>query len=211
MVLLMLLLPAACSPLHASAPMPQGGTVIRDSQLRELVQNAVVRQQKCYPFTLQIPGSHLPILKGSQMGTNWMLRDESGNTMLKRDGSQISSHIGKHDEVMTVEQAGVISPEDHLNLIREMAGSIRKLGERGEGAGRLWEVEVTIDPARLEKRILSRFTKQESKGIGFHIGQQMDVRYRLFVYPQTHELKRMALEIGALGHSTQTVLIYDFR
>lgn len=144
-------------------------------------------KESAYSYRLTVKQSgQVRAFTGQQQGENWMIQESEKKLKMERKGNHILIHVAGKEEEMTAKQAGVISPRDHLQLIKEIAKSYHPVN------GGAFNVE--IDQHKWLEKLKERLYLEEETPL-FALSEKMQVNYRLLLAQNGTKLKKITLTI----------------
>lgn len=213
-----LILLVSCSPQkHTSVPAaPQAVKAEQESlkQLaifREMIKHKM--KESPYVFTIQIQEKKkVSRFQGEQRQEDWILKDEKGQKVLmEKKGTQVFIYHMSKKETMTPDQAGNVSPKDHLQLVYDLADQIRELPPTTIAGRKAEQLEVTLDQSKLAKKLKNRFLSPEAAAWMPAYSDKIQVVYRFAHDPETEKLLQFQMKIHVPESiEGQQGVTYDF-
>jgi len=168
-------------------------TAILKQEIHQVLNKRL--NEKRYSFHIRVQEQkQQQVLVGQQMGEQWEIKNpKQPEQWMKREKDRIISTFGGEKETMAVGQAGLVSPRDHLALIEELKGNFSEptfLRIQNKKAKR---VEINLDKEKLSQKLQQRLFSS-GKPVSVPL-KEMDVRYSLIYFPDTHQLVQCILSI----------------
>jgi hypothetical protein len=155
---------------------------------RQVIQGWLKKKE--YPFQLEIMSGKRRFT-GKQVADNWSLKDAvSHKLVMRRNGEHIYAYHDNRTELMTVKQAGLVSPRDHLSFVLSVAGKFRKGPVEWVDGQRVDVIEVDIDNGKLLDKLKQALFSNEA----VQLPVNMAVTYKLAVQ-DSRRLTRVTLII----------------
>ncbi|MCS1351030.1 hypothetical protein [Mechercharimyces sp. CAU 1602] len=155
------------------------------------------RHQSEYAFRLLLDESTPYELNGKQSGDDWELHDKRKKLEIKKKGDQIELASNGKKETLAPEQFGLISPDDHLELLTSAMGNVIQLPQKKWGGELFSSVRVDLDPKTVENKLMERL------GSGFQdpaaakrASELTEVVYELWYDRKTGALIQLRIQIG---------------
>ena len=150
-------------------------------------------QQSHYPFTLSVPPMRL---EGQQQGKDWLLesQDSDGKERIRvrKEGSDIFLVRGKQKEKLTARQFGLLSPRDHLLLVKSSGLQIEPLSKNKRG---LIGVRVVLSSEEIGDRLGKWIGSTFDQGSANQASRKFRIRYQLWYPPHQEGISILKLEI----------------
>jgi hypothetical protein len=191
----------ACSGTYLEHSVHSGH---QDQQMMEAINRKLKESAYSYRLTVKQSGQ-VQIFTGKQQGENWVIHEPKQKLEMERKGDRIWIHFAGKQEEMSTKQAGLVSPRDHLLLIKEIAKAFHPL--KAENNYRRYRVE--IDQHKWLQKLKQRlYTKEETPL--FDLSEKMRVDYQLLFSENGTKLKRVTLTIEGYDPDREQVLTYSF-
>jgi hypothetical protein len=174
----------------------------------EMIQQKLTEKDYVYQLTIQ-QQNRISLFSGKQSGLDWMIEDPKQKIKMERKGEQIFADYAGKKEEMTVKQAGLVSPKDHLAWIKEMAESFQPLADTSVNGEPVKQIEVKIDKSKLVGQLRQRVNARKDSPF-FLLHTKMEIFYRLAYSAKNHKLLRMTLVILPENPVQKQELTYIF-
>lgn len=151
-------------------------------------------QQPRYPFTLLI--RHFQF-EGMQEGKDWSLESRNGDRKKSRirvvkKGETISLTRGKQTEKMNTRQFGVLSPRDHLLLVKSAVLHVQPLPERQKD----WTgMEAVLSSEEIGDQLGEWMGESFEQGPANQASRKFRVRYRFWFHSDQKGLSHLNIKI----------------
>ncbi len=170
-------------------------------QIHELLKN---NEQKEYGFALKIKGDQQTVCyQGKQIGEDWVITNAKGKKVMERKNEKVWAYHLENKEEMTVKQAGLVSPKDHLFFLKKVFGKmeIQKLK-----SSKQIKAIVTVDPYKFFDQFNQRLNAESNAQL-FSVDEDFHIYYEL-IYSDSSDnnLKQIILNMPGQGKTSQTLI-----
>ncbi|TCW41534.1 hypothetical protein [Laceyella sacchari] len=142
---------------------------------RQVIQGWLKKKE--YSFQLELMSGKRRFT-GKQVADNWSLKDAASQKLvMRRNGEHIYAYHDSGTEMMTVKQAGLVSPRDHLSFVLSVAGKFRQGTAEWVNGRRVDVIEVDIDNGKLLDKLKQALFSNET----VRLPVNMAVTYKLAV------------------------------
>ncbi|GGA38449.1 hypothetical protein GCM10007416_09200 [Kroppenstedtia guangzhouensis] len=165
--------------------------------------------QSRYPFTLSV---HSLRFNGKQQGVNWFLEsqdpDGEKRIRIRKEGNTIFLSRGKQAEKLKTRQFGLLSPRDHLLLIKSTVLRIQPLPENKKG---LIGVQAVLSSEEIGDRLGAWMGEGFEQGAANQASRKFRIRYHMWYRPNQDGLSilRMGIYPQVKGQPGEK-MIYHF-
>lgn len=158
-----------------------------------------------FSFTLEVGAEQKNIYKGQQIGEDWYLEGEN-QIRIKKKGDKIHLSSKGKKETLTTDQFGLLSPRDHLLLIRG-EGNIEKITMNQK---KVLQVELSnqVLTEKLQQRLGDHFANSY---IAERVAEQNRILYELEYWPQNKQLRQMKVRLIMHDGSSEEEILYYFQ
>lgn len=184
-----------------SAEKKQQEQQMMQQQIHELLKNG---GQKEYEFALQIRTDQETVqFEGKQAGENWVITDAKGKKVMERKNEKVWAYHLENKEEMTVNQAGLVSPKDHLFFLKKVLGKVEYIQKWKSSTQK--KAKITVDPYKLSDQFKTRLNT--SNAALFPVYEDFDIYYEL-IYSDSpdKQLKQIILNMSDEGKAAQTLI-----
>ncbi|MBA4495145.1 hypothetical protein ACFO25_10145 [Paenactinomyces guangxiensis] len=168
--------------------------------------------QSSYPFKVRVKkDGKVSELEGRQFYEDWSLQNRHTNQIrLEKKNRQVFIYYSNQKETLSLTQAGLVSPRDHLILIRDMAQNIRELSAIRVHGKKAVLAEVKINEEKLAQRLKGRISSPHELNAFSGISNKVKVIYLLSYIPASKELLRLRVKINSPDSLQYQEITYDF-
>ncbi len=167
--------------------------------------------EKQFSFMVKVTGDRkVEEFTGFQLLSDWSLRDKQNKLVMRKKGKEVVVYYSGRMEKMTPAQAGLVSPKDHLMLLKESGIVHRKLPPitiQGKKADR---VEIMISPEKLADQMKSRLNAPNPNELMQVLASKWKVVYQVAFLPESKKLLLLRVQIKAPDNSRPQEIIYQF-
>ncbi|OYD09664.1 hypothetical protein [Paludifilum halophilum] len=165
-----------------------------------------------YPFQLIMKDGS--VLEGKQEGTDWSLESQSGESPkieVVKKGDQIKLTLGKKVEQLNRRQFGLLSPRDHLLLVKESILRVRKLPDQTIHDKKVKGFQVDLSSEDIGDKLGDWMGKAFSKGAANRASRKFRLRYQFWFEAENRELAQLNIRIVPFEEDdTKEEVIYRF-
>ncbi|MFC4078036.1 hypothetical protein [Salinithrix halophila] len=182
------------------------------SQIQMVKQVEQQLKVKQYPFFLVLNGKAR--FKGEQRGEDWRLYSdpsEEKRISIEKKGSVILLSRGKKKETLRDRQFGLLSPRDHLLLLKESVTWTKRLPDRQTKTGTLKGIETQLDSGVLGKKLGDWMGRAFDDGAATKASRKFRLRYRIWYHPETEKTAELTIRIIPLQGTKVQTLHYRFQ
>lgn len=176
------------------------------AKLAQQVRHLIILQlqKREYSFQMMAPPSKR-CFRGSQVGEDWTIKEcPSRKLVMQRKEKRVHVYHDSKTEVLTLRQAGLVSPRDHLSFVLEMAKSYR-IGPSIQVNHQPADViEVDIDEKRLLDKIKQTLFLEDTVAMP----DKIKVGYKLAI-AKPNKLVQLTLLIQSQDRDHVQQLTYD--
>nr|MBO2496450.1 hypothetical protein [Bacillota bacterium] len=198
LLVLLFLFGCKAHPEPAPTAPPSDQRSLREG-LHQIVERQLARDPLSFSIILGEP-SDLRFV-GEQKGADWTLKSEGTDEPIEvtKKGDQIELVRSENRETLSERQFGLISPRDHLLLLREAAGRITTLPSREQG---IEGMEIVLDREKIGKIVEKQMGSQKAaREIALSASRKIRVLYRLWYRSGDGELVRMEIRLDTIHPS----------
>lgn len=185
-----------------SAEKKQQEQQMMQQQIYELLKNG---GQKEYEFALQIKTDQQTVqYEGKQAGENWVITDAKGKKVMERKDKKVWAYHLENKEEMTVKQAGLVSPKDHLIFLKKVLGKVEYIQKWKSPTQK--KAKVIVDPYKLSDQFKTRLNTESNASL-FPVYEDFHIYYEL-IYSDSPEkqLEQIILNMSDQGKETHTLI-----
>jgi hypothetical protein len=151
---------------------------------------------------------------GHQLRNDWSLKHKQNNNFyIEKKAENITMIIDKEKETMTTKQFGIISPLDHLLLVRETGSNIAFLNTTSIKNQKVNHVKINIDQKKLVVKLKRRFMSPYID-LSRYFSGKYQVVYHFYFEPTSRNLIMLKTNIyfslKGKNKDESTELIYFF-
>ncbi|MBA4602602.1 hypothetical protein [Thermoactinomyces mirandus] len=196
--------PKAHEPAHSEEK--QFDQQAMRQQIHQLIKS---NGQKAYEFALEIRnGQQISHYKGKQVGENWVITDARGKKVMERKDKKVWAYHLKNKEEMTLRQAGLVSPRDHLFFLKKVLGKVEYI-QKSKNYGQM-KAKVTVDPDKFAEQFRQRLNI-EANIPSFPVYEEINIYYEL-VYSDSQDKKLQQIILNMPGQEeTPQTLVYTLK
>ena len=195
--LVLLLFLGACSPGHSS----QLNTT--KIQLQHVVTKELQKTNRKFILFQKMKDKENVFL-GKQHGENWVLRHKTKPFQIEKKGNKVVMNNNKNKEILSADQFGIISPLEHLSLLRDRENLIKKLPRTKINKKTVDHITLTVNEKTLARILKDRLTVSRSTDISPYLSGKVQVTYDLYYLPKTDELVKFETKISAKGDKEES-------
>jgi outer membrane biogenesis lipoprotein LolB len=147
---------------------------------------------------------------GVQYLSDWSLKDKQNKLVMEKKGKEVFLHYSGRTEKMTPTQAGLVSPKDHLMLMKESGIIHRILPSVTFQGKKAVRVEIMISPEKLANQMKSRLNTSNPNALMQVFAKKWKVVYQVVFHPESKKLLLIRVQIRASSTSQPQEIIYQF-
>ncbi|EGK13883.1 hypothetical protein HMPREF9374_0515 [Desmospora sp. 8437] len=149
--------------------------------------------QSHYPFTLSVPPLRFD---GQQQGEDWLLesREPVGGKRIRvrKEGDTLFLTRGEQAEKLKTRQFGLLSPRDHLLLVKSTVLRIQPLPENQKGS---IGAQAVLSSEEIGDRLGEWMGEAFEQGPANQASRKFRIRYQLWYRPDQEGLSVLRMEI----------------
>lgn len=179
-------------------------------QFHQLVTKEL-QKRDCKFVLIQKANHKQNIFAGQQNGMDWILQHKSKPFRIEKRGNNVFTSINKNKETLSTDQFGIISPLEHLELVRASGDTIYRLPITTLNKKEVNHVTVTINEQKLAHILKNRFKMSHAPDLSTYLSGKVQVTYDLYYSLETRELLKFSTKIRSSGDPKERCnLIYLF-
>ncbi|MGA8942478.1 MAG: hypothetical protein WB502_07135 [Thermoactinomyces sp.] len=172
-------------------------------QIHELLRDG---SQKEYKFALKISTDKNSVryYQGKQDGENWVISDTSGKKVMERKDKKVWAYHSGNKEEMTVNQAGLVSPKDHLLFLQKVLGKVEFIRKMESPVQK--KARVTVDPHKFSEQFRKRLNINSNTS-PLPVYKDYHIYYELiYLESPNKQLKQIILNMPEQGEASHSLI-----
>lgn len=181
----------------------------RVEQWKQVIADKMNERQ--FPFIAKVTRDRkVEEFAGLQILSDWSLKDKQNKLVMEKKGKEVFLHYSGQTEKMSPQQAGLVSPKDHLMLMKESGIAHRILPSVTFQGKKAVRVEIMINPKKLANQMKSRLNTPNPNALMQVLAEKWKVVYQVVYRPESKKLLLIRVQIRASSTSQPQEIIYQF-